>query len=253
VKVVDALQGVVRRVARGPTASRWVLRGSLVTRRFAGLLRPVFDVDFLDTGPFDAEATTASLGAVLARDAGDGIAFSVLGAEVIWAETAFPGVRAQVEARAGAEALPIQVDVGFGDPLVPDPELVDDGTGHGVLSCRAETLFGWKVHGLYDRGPGQWRPKDLFDVWLLGRHAPLDPEALPRAVRSAFESRGTPLAVTAPLLAGRFATSPWSRRKWASFRKDRGGDVPEDPAEIVADVAAALRPVIGPMLAGADT
>ena len=162
------------------------------------------------------------------------------------AETAFPGVRAEAEAREGTEALRIQVEIALrGGPRRRGPRPSRWTTAPGS-ACRAETLFGWKVHGLYDRGPGQWRPKDLFDLWLLARHAPLDPEVLPRAVRSAFESRDTPLSVTAPPLAGRFATSPWSRRKWASFRRDRGGDVPEDHTEIVADVAATLRPVIGP-------
>jgi hypothetical protein len=129
---------------------------------------------------------------------------------------------------------------------------VDDGTGHHLLACRPETLLGWKVHGLYDRGPGRWRPKDLFDVWLLARYAPLDPEVLPLALATAFESRGTPLALTRRLIEGTFGASPWSRRKWAAFRRDRGGDVPEDPAEIVASVAETLAPVLGPMLRGAS-
>lgn len=249
---LHALEGILRRAR--VAEERLVLRGSLVTRHFAGALRPVEDVDFVARIPFDPAATAEIIGEISRAPCADGLTFALDHTEIIWAETAFPGVRARLLVSAGDARFPIQLDIGFGDPLVPGPAHLDLATllpdlGARVLACRPETLFGWKVHGLFERGPGRWRPKDLFDLLLLADHAPLDPDALRAALRSAFETRGDPLALTGKLLAGTFGTSPWSRRKWASFRASRpAGQVPEDPAEVIAEVAAVLRPILAPML-----
>jgi hypothetical protein len=183
--------------------------------------------------------------------------------EVIWAETAFPGVRAWVQVdtdggeRSGAgdptsggagHSRELRIDVGFGDPMDPPPDWIDYPAGAAgparVLACRPETLLAWKTHGLFERGKGRWRPKDLFDIYLLAKYAPLDRSLLPRAIRLAFESRGDSIALASKLVAGDFGKSPWSLEKWARFRASRPGGVPENVAEVVGFVADTLRPLL---------
>lgn len=60
-----------------------------------------------------------------------------------------------------------QIDLAVGDPMcVPPRRIAVAGVGD-VLACAPETLFGWKLHGLCEFGPGRWRAKDLFDLDLL--------------------------------------------------------------------------------------
>lgn len=94
------------------------------------------------------------------------------------------------------------------------------------------------------RGKGRFRPKDLFDVYLLAKHSPLDPALLPRALRLAFDSRGDSLELTSRLVSGEFGRSPWSLEKWARFRQSLPEGRPEQLAEVVASVAAVLGPVV---------
>lgn len=246
-----AAMAVLRRLARAPVAEDFVLRGGLLMRLWAGPVpRPVEDLDFLARFPFDVPATLARLESLFRLDAGDGVRFGATRSEVIWAETAFPGVRLHVEVTLpGAEApFELRIDTGFGDSMEPPPAWVDYRLGEGpsarVLACRPETLFAWKVHGLFERGPGRFRPKDLFDVHVLARHAPLEAAWLPTAVRLAFDSRGDSLSLTERLVSGEFGRSPWSLQKWARFRASRPEGVPEQLSDVVAAVGAVLGPVV---------
>ncbi len=241
---------VLRRLARSSEVEALVLRGGLMMRLWSGPVpRPVEDLDFLARFPFDAAGTVSRLESVLRVEVGDGFSFGALRSEVIWAETPFPGVRAFVETRLpGVEgAFELRIDTGFGDPMEPGPAWTEYDVGEGgvarVLACRPETLVGWKMHGLFERGKGRFRPKDLFDVYLLTRYAPLEAELLPRALRLAFESRGDSLEVMERLMMGEFGRSPWSLEKWARYRASQPEGRPEALADVVSAVASALRPV----------
>ena len=241
---------VLRRLARSSEVEALVLRGGLMMRRWSGPVpRPVEDLDFLARFPFDAADTVRRLESVLRVEVEDGFSFGALRSEVIWAETAFPGVRVFVETRLpGVEGtFELRIDTGFGDPMEPEPAWTEYDVGEAgaarVLACRPETLLGWKVHGLFERGKGRFRPKDLFDVHLLTRYAPLDAALLPRALWLAFDSRGDSLELMTRLLEGEFGKSPWSNEKWARYRASRPEGRPEALADVVSAVAAALRPV----------
>lgn len=248
--VLQAAMGLLRRLARSPVAEELVLRGGMMMRLWAGPVpRVVEDIDFLALFPFDPASTIARLESLCHLDAGDGVIFGALRSEVIWAETAFPGVRAFIEVGLpGAASFELRVDTGFGDPMDPPPTWTEQSLPEGaparVLACRPETLFAWKVHGLFERGKGRFRPKDLFDVYLIAKHAPLDRTLLPRALRLAFESRGDSLELTSRLVSGEFGQSPWSLEKWARFRNSLQEGRPEKLSEVVAAVAAVLGPVV---------
>ncbi|KFE70755.1 nucleotidyl transferase AbiEii/AbiGii toxin family protein [Hyalangium minutum] len=249
--VLRAATGLLRRLSHSPEAEQLVLRGGMMMRLWSGPVpRPVEDIDFLALFPFDPAATAARLESVCHVEAGDGLRFGTLRSEVIWAETNFPGVRAFVDVtQPGGEApFELRIDTGFGDPMDPPPTWIEPALEEGpparVLACRPETLFAWKVHGLFERGKGRFRPKDLFDVYLLAKHSPLAPALLPRALRLAFDSRGDSLDLTSRLISGEFGRSPWSMEKWARFRQSLPEGRPEQLAEVVASVAAVLGPVV---------
>jgi hypothetical protein len=254
------LEGLLRRVGHSAHAGELVLRGGLVTRLWVGAeRRATEDADFLGLFARDAGAVAARLGAALAAPLpqDDGVRFDPdVFAELIWQETPFPGVRAQAQAEAAGLYLSLQIDVGFDDPLVPPAEWVDyptllPGAPARVLACRAETLVGWKLHGLFEHGAHRWRAKDLYDLLLLTRHAPLRAEDLVEAIRVAFESRSQPLE---DVLGVVYNPSWWAtdkaRERWAKFRAGTAvAGVPEDVRTVAEEVGRALRPALGRMLA----
>lgn len=250
--MLPVLEGALRRVAGAPgLRDSLVLRGGLLVRQWTGPVpRPVEDLDFLWTEPSVPASLATGLRAALASDVGDGLVFDAAGAseEIIWAETAHPGVRLRVPVRAPGLSTELQLDIGCNDPLDPPADWHALPTASGPVSVRAvrpETMLAWKVHGLFERGRGRWRAKDLWDVDVLSRHAPREEAAFRRALPLAFESRGMRLSELERLLEGRFGTSRGAHRKWRRFREERGDpEIPEQLPELLARVAAFLRPYV---------
>lgn len=242
------LAGWLRR-ARGTAATgAWVLRGSIVTAALCADARPPADVDYLLPGgkaDFDAEAVAAVVRAVAAVADPD-TTLAIAATEVIWGETEAPGLRAFVVGDVGAvRGHRFQIDLGVGDPMCVAPRPIAVAGVGEVLACAAETLFGWKLHGLCEFGPGKWRAKDLFDLDLLWRHATLDRAATRAAVALAFSSRG--LALTA--LDDFRSRDSWglSRggvRKWRSLA--RAHPIVDDFLVTRARVRAAVDALLAP-------
>jgi predicted nucleotidyltransferase component of viral defense system len=104
----------------------------------------------------------------------DGLAFledSVRG-ERIKEEEEYEGVRLRLTAALGNARIPLQVDVGFGDAVVPAPEEVAFPTLLGMpaprlRAYRRETVVAEKFEAMVKLGMLNSRMKDFYDVWEL--------------------------------------------------------------------------------------
>lgn len=241
-----AMLAWLRRVARSAERERFVLRGSLLTAAWCAGLdrgRVVGDVDHLLVGPCDPDAARAMAARVAAEP--DEAPLEEVSFEPIWADTPFPGLRL----RAVAEGAPLQVDLGWGDPLAVAPwPFPVAGVRAPLLAVRPETMIAWKVHGLFEHGRGRFRAKDLLDVWLLDRAVVIDEGALVASLRVAFESRGLPLSAADRFVSGEWGRSRGSRRKWDALAKK---GVWAAPLPAYDEVLARVRERVVPLLARA--
>lgn len=224
--MTPAMAGWLRRLSRSELRTRYVLRGSLLTRHWCPERR-ANDVDHLVAGSFDADRAIAEARSLLSAP-DDTFAFDEARAsfEIIWAETPFPGLRILAPTRG--ESPPLQVDLGYGDPLAVEPiEVTLAEVGAPLRGVRPETLYGWKTHGLVEFGRGRWRPKDLYDLWLLER-VPMDEGAVRASIAIAFESRSTPLADADRLVfSGEWGRTSGSRRRWNAWKRKASVVAPE--------------------------
>jgi hypothetical protein len=89
------------------------------------------------------------------------------------------------------------------------------------------------------------RMKDFFDLRLLARQFNFDGAILVSAIRATFSNRETSIVNDPVVLTDIFAKDPDKQKQWRAFvRKNRLEDVSEDLAEVVAEIASFLRPVI---------
>jgi hypothetical protein len=241
------LEGLLRRLARLPCAGELVLRGGLMTRAWvAPRVRPTRDLDLVGDFPFDLAETTRRFRGVLDEQVEDGLELDParFGAQGIWLDTDFPGVRVTLGARLwGSAPEELTVDIGFGDPLVPEAGWLDYPAlqplpAARVRACCPETMAAWKLHGLAERG-ASWRPKDLADLWLIVRHVALRPEALPPAIEAAFVSRAFTLQQAADTLQLPHWSTKSARVRWASHR----GGLPE-LGVVLDELRTALAPAL---------
>lgn len=253
-----AIDGILRRWRSSQLSTDWILRGGLVTAHWIWPHpRTSDDVDFLSITPQADEEQRALLLQLIALEANDGLSYSAPhGVETIWEETATPGLRVicQVSVDGEAQEQPLQLDVGYGDPMPLPAALVSWPRTTAAPSTldlaplpivRPEVLVAWKLHGLFEFDSKRWRCKDLHDIYLLQTHATLDEAAIPACIATAFKSRRDPLSKTDRLTSGDFGQSRGSRREWEKFRRAHPErDAPADHLEVITKVSDFLKPLL---------
>lgn len=144
----------------------------------------------------------------------------------------------------------MQVDVGFGDSVLPAPERTTVPcllTGLPATSMRAyprEVAIAEKYAAMVNLGIANSRLKDFYDIGYLATSCDFDGERLAAAIRATFERRGTLLPPELPVaLTPEFAADARKAVQWQAFcRKARvPGAVPLE--EVVKMNAAFLWPV----------
>ena len=171
------LERFLYRLGHSPHARNFILKGALMFDVWQGpFARPTRDVDLLGHTENSVEHVVASIQAVcqepVAED--DGLRFLTesISGERITEAAEYQGVRVHVEARLGPARIPVQIDVGFGDPLVPSSTLVRlstllDFPPPELQGYSRESAIAEKFQAMVYLGEINSRMKDFYDIWLL--------------------------------------------------------------------------------------
>ncbi|MED5370193.1 MAG: nucleotidyl transferase AbiEii/AbiGii toxin family protein [Myxococcota bacterium] len=236
------------RLAHSQHVDRFVLKGGLTTLLWAGEYgRVTRDIDLLGWGQNSVSAVSQRIGDVLDVEADDGVQFdaqSIEGAE-IRVETAYVGVRVSFVADLAGMKLRMQVDVGFGDAVVPEPEwfeypqLLDLGAPR-LLGYPAEATLAEKLHAVVTLGLANSRMKDYYDLWAAHQLGIVTGEGLGMAIRHTFSRRGTPVPSELPIgLSSEFAQDRSKQAQWKGFLRKSGLQTPAltEAVEAAAELA----------------
>ena len=247
-----AMERFLYRLAQSAHAERFILKGALLLRSFdAAATRPTRDIDLLGHGDSSADhlvSVVRDCCRVAVED--DGMRFdpdSVSGRD-IRPEAPYDGCRIKFKGYLGTARVPMQVDVGFGDVVVPGPiwieypELLDLGSPH-VKAYSLETAVAEKFQAMVDLGEMNSRMKDYYDLWWLSEHKAFDGARLAEAVRATFSRRKTALPATDPVgLTGEFASED-SQAQWKAFtRRTRLQDTAPALPQVIEAARAFLMP-----------
>jgi len=143
----------------------------------------------------------------------------------------------------------MQVDVGFGDAVVPGAVTTDyptilDLPAPRIRGYTRESVIAEKVHTMVRRGLLNSRMKDFFDVWALSRQFDFDGGVLAAAVRETFARRDLEVLSRPVALTEEFAADATKEAQWQGFlRKSRLDGAPSELAEVVEAIAVFLGPV----------
>jgi hypothetical protein len=190
--------------------------------------RPTRDADLLGFGSDDTASVVASFREICQISVEDGIAFdpnSVKGA-LIRKETGYGGVRIDLLGHLDNARIPLQVDIGFGDAVTPEPEaisypvLLDDLPAPQLRAYPKCTVVAEKFHAICLLGMTNTRMKDYFDLAVLLGEGTLDAEQLRRAIEATFVRRKTPMPASVPTgLSNAFALDAVKQMQWNAFLK----------------------------------
>ena len=250
-----ATERLLYRLSRSRHSERFILKGALLLLVWLGeTIRPTRDADLLGFGELDAAALAATIAEICAIEVEpDGLTFDLTSIKVssIRPDDAYGGQRVTLLARLGPARIRVQIDVGIGDAVVPDPEWIDypsllDLPRPRLRAYRPETAIAEKVHAMVVLGSSNSRMRDFFDVYALAAHEPFVGDRLAAALRATFTRRRTVIPSELPLaLTAAFADVEGKDAQWAGFlRRNRLTSAPTDLAAVVSGVARFIGPVL---------
>lgn len=148
----------------------------------------------------------------------------------------------------------MQVDIGFGDVIVPEPTEVQypvllDFPAPVVRAYPKETVVAEKLESLTVLGLLNSRMKDYYDLALLARAYPFDGQRLVEAILATFRHRGTRIEAEPVGLTDAFSSDPARAVQWRAFlRRSR---FPKDLGGLQALVREVRRFAFSPLSAAA--
>jgi hypothetical protein len=247
-----ALERLLYRIGRSEWRTRFLLKGAMLyTLWYDAPYRPTRDMDLLAFGESDIahlEEVFRALCALSVED--DGISFAEESVRVseIRGESEYQGVRIQMSATLAGAVIPLQIDVAFGDVVLPAPEEIRYPTllelpAPQVLAYPRYSVVSEKFQTMVMLGIANSRMKDFFDVWAMARQFEFDGLLLSRSIAATFERRKTALPAEVPLaLLDSFSQDRGKITQWNAFiRKNR---LPEEAS--LTEVTAFLRDFLMP-------
>ncbi len=247
-----AMGRLLWRLSNSPEADRFVLKGAqLFSIWEQNPHRPTRDIDFLGFGDPAEEAMGELFNRLLAKpaDPEDGLIWGELVAGPIRDDQRYGGIRIGIPVSLAGARVRIQIDIGFGDTITPEPEehTWNELLGYPAARLRTyppETVIAEKLEAAVQLDIDNSRMKDFYDLDWLARHRNFDSETLRRAVTQTFERRGTALPVTPPFaLTDAFASDATKQVQWKAFlRKNKLDGSPLE--EVIARLSVFLLPLL---------
>lgn len=248
-----AIERFIYRLSKSPHADQFILKGALMFSAWCGpASRPTMDIDLL--GKIDNQLdtiTTVMRNACLTDVEPDGIYFNAetVQAVRITEDAEYEGIRVRVHGSLGKARVSIQIDIGFGDVIVPNAGTVSypvilDFPAPVLKGYTMESTIAEKFQAMVKLGVLNSRMKDFYDIWFLSRTFNFKGEILSEAIEKTFEKRNTPVNIEAALFDPLFGSDRDKNAQWRSFiRKAKLIGAPETFEAIVAAVKYFLEPI----------
>ena len=243
------------RLAASVHRERFILKGAMLYVAWKlDDKRTTMDLDLLGIGNPDPEHLAEVFRTICSVETeDDGLIYDQdsVSASPIREDSVYDGVRIVIRVRLGVMPIRLQIDVGFGDTIVPAaqpaefPALLAE---HGpvVQAYSPETVIAEKFNAIIQLGMANSRMKDYFDLWMLSQRFTIEGEVLREAIQSTFTKRQTPLPESEPVgISEEFANNDSKRLQWGGFvKRQNRKEAPPDLHEVVRVIRDFLMPIV---------
>ena len=246
------LERTIFRLFKSKYASNFTLKGGLFLYAvFDGnYSRATTDIDLLAQKiSNDVEDMKAVFTDIFSLDVDDPLRFELDSLDVrpITEFKEYHGVNVSIIAYLDRTRIPISIDIGFGDVIVPErvmmdfPVVLSDENPHiyaySLCSSVAEK-FEAIVSLAYDNS----RFKDYYDLYVLATTHDFSGAEIMEAVRETFKNRHSSLNEIVAFEAG-FADNPLRQSRWNAFVKKKKALLPITLQETIDIIQKFMQPV----------
>ena len=247
------LERFLYRLSVSPHRDSFVLKGALLLQLWtAETYRPTRDLDLLGRGVSNVSYRKIFSEVCSQKVEDDGLTFppDTIRVERIRDDEAYEGVRVRVEARLGDVRVPLQIDVGLGDTIVPSSEELEYPTllkfaAPKLHAYSKESVVAEKFEAMVKLGMANSRMKDFYDLWVLAKRFEFESATLAAAIQATFKTRRTTLPRSSPLaLQADFYELPTKLTQWRAFLRKSGLKADSSLKEIIEVIREFVMPVV---------
>jgi len=155
-------------------------------------------------------------------------------AEKISEQDKYEGVRIYLEGGFDSIRQKLQIDIGFGDVMVPSPVeisypvLLPELEAPLIMAYSIETVVAEKFQAMIELSSANSRMKDFYDVYQILTKRNYNSEALSVATIATFKNRQTGYQLNHALFSGAIGESAVFQKAWENFIKKTKVVAPTD-------------------------
>ncbi len=159
----------------------------------------------------------------------------------------YEGASANFSATLARARIPILIDIGFNDLVIPEPRIIHYPTllplpAPKLLGYTPETVVAEKLESIVKLGLINTRMKDFYDIWMLCQSHKLNSDTLRLAIEKVFSNRKTKIEY--PISFSKvFYEAPATLQRWHNLLSTMG----KDPMPL-QDIIFEISNFIGPLL-----
>ena len=180
-------------------SDKFVVKGGMLIAAIVGLdTRSTMDLDTtLRNLPLTEEKISDAINTICKIDMKDDVVFAVKSIEPIRKDDIYGGYCVRLDAVYDTIITPLSIDVSTGDVITPDAVkyefsgIFDEDIRISLWGYNIETVIAEKVETILRRGVFTTRPRDYYDVYILGTTQEYDKKTYKEALKATAEHRGS--------------------------------------------------------------
>ena len=247
-----AIERLLHRLSKSQHADSFVLKGAFMFLIWTDeLYRPTRDLDLLGFGDSSIARIVAIFKELCEIQENDALVFVLdsVSAEEIREGHEYEGVRVTMESYLGEARIPLQIDIGFGDVVIPQavfesfPTILDMPAPR-LRTYSRDSVIAEKYEAIVRLGIANSRMKDFYDIWIMLREFHFEGTTFCNAIQTTFERRKTPLPETIPLaFTSEFSKDPAKQAQWRAFSsRARLRVVADDLESVIGQISSFVFP-----------
>jgi len=189
----------LERLSKSEYNKKFVIKGGMLISSLVGLdTRATMDLD----GTLRRLTLTEENLLILVKDVcsiklHDEVIFEIKGIEPIRKDDRYGGFRIRIDAIYDTITTPLSIDASTGDVITPEPVeyefagLLDDTKQIKLWGYNLETVLAEKAETILSRGIFNTRPRDFYDIYILGTTKKYDKKVFKEALAATAEHRGS--------------------------------------------------------------
>lgn len=216
------------RLSTSEYSEKFVVKGGMLIAAIVGLdTRATMDLDTtLRNLPLTEENMTEALNAICKIDMKDDVTFTMKSITQIRKDDIYGGYCVRLDAVYDTINTPLSIDVSTGDVITPNAVkyefsgIFDEDIRISLWGYNIETIIAEKMETILRRGVFTTRPRDYYDIYILGTTQEYDKEIFKEALRATAEHRGsTEQIADVEAILKQISESDALKHMWQKYQK----------------------------------